>query len=309
ANIGFSSHKNDGTSNPALISGQLRLYQKSNQNSTKGGSIKIYAKNNAVITKVVVYASGSAGDGPAGYSVDSTTEVGTWPDGTTIYTMNNLTATDYVEFYNKGTSNSTRTYVDYFEVTYSLPVTGDHTITVTQPVGGTITPGTSSVENGGSIAFTATPESICYAFSHWVVDGANAGSANPYQFTNVTEDHTITAVFNVTGTYEIVATAGANGSISPSGTTVVNCGEDQTYTIIPNAGYMIADVLVNGVSVGAVASYTFENVTEDQTIAVSFVEYEAPDYYEGIGVFEKITSLEDLTDGYYVVANETDAFA
>src|SRR5690606_15699840 len=99
---------------PALNGGQLRLYQ----NATKGGSIKIYAKNNAVITKVVVYASGSDGDGPAGYSVDNTTEVGTWPDGTTIYTMNNLTATDYVEFYNKGTSGSTRTYVDYFEVTY-----------------------------------------------------------------------------------------------------------------------------------------------------------------------------------------------
>src|SRR5690606_36495705 len=146
-----------------------------------------------------------------------------------------------------------------------------------------------------------TPESVCYTFSHWVVDGVNAGSANPYEFTNVTADYTITAVFNATGTYEIAATAGANGSISPNGTTEVNCGEDQTFTIIPDAGYMIAEVLVNGVSVGAVASYTFENVTEDQTIAVSFVEYEAPDYYDGIGVFEKITSKSDITEGYYVV--------
>src|SRR5690606_597718 len=38
-------------------------------------------------------------------------------------------------------------------------------------------------------------------------------------------------------------------------------------------------------------------------------EYEAPDYYDGIGVFEKITSISDLTDGYYVITNETDAFA
>src|SRR5690606_27018920 len=83
--------------------------------------------------------------------------------------------------------------------------------------------------------------------------------------------------------------------------TVVNCGEDQTYTIIPNAGYMIADVLVNGVSVGAVASYAFENVTQNHTIAASFVEYEAPDYYDGIGVFEKITSVSDITEGYYVI--------
>src|SRR5690554_5516412 len=116
ANIGFSSHKNEGTSNPALNGGQLRLYQ----NATKGGSIKIYAQNGVTITSVVVYASGSAGDGPAGYSVDDTTEVGSWPDGTTVYTMDNLSATEYVEFYNKGTSSSTRTYVDSFEVTYTL---------------------------------------------------------------------------------------------------------------------------------------------------------------------------------------------
>src|SRR5690606_11697928 len=156
-------------------------------------------------------------------------------------------------------------------INYELAaVTGDHTITVIQPIGGDITPGTTGVEDGGNVSFLATPESVCYTFSHWVVDGVNAGSANPYEFTNVTADYTITAVFNATGTYEIAATAGANGSISPNGTTEVNCGEDQTFIIIPNVGYTIADVLVNGVSVGAVAAYTFENVTEDQTIAVSF---------------------------------------
>src|SRR5690606_8926026 len=99
------------------------------------------------------------------------------------------------------------------------------------------------------------------------------------------------------------------GSISPSGTTEVTCGEDLNYTITADLGYAVADVLVNGVSVGAVVSYTFESVTEDQTITASFVEYEAPDYYDGIGVFEKITSISDLTDGYYVITNETDAFA
>src|SRR5690606_33853170 len=89
----------------------------------------------------------------------------------------------------------------------------------------------------------------------------------------------------------------------------VNCGEDQVFSIIPNVGYTIADVLVNGVSVGAIATYTFENVTEDHTISVTFEEYTAPDYYDGIGVFEKITSEVELTDGYYVVTNEADAFA
>src|SRR5690606_5564844 len=57
---------------------------------------------------------------------------------------------------------------------------------------------------------------------------------------------------------------------------------------------------------GDVATYTVENVTENQTIAVSFVEYVAPENYDGIGVFEKITSVSDLTDGYYVIVNENE---
>src|SRR5690606_16215638 len=69
---------------------------------------------------------------------------------------------------------------------------------------------------------------------------------------------------------------GANGSINPSGTVEVNCGADQTFTITADSGYAVADVLVNGVSVGAVTTYTFENVTEDQAISASFVEYTGP---------------------------------
>src|SRR5690606_21615443 len=113
-NISFSSHKNGGTSNPVINNGQLRLYQ----NATKGGSIKIYAHNGVTITNVTVYSSHNDGDGPAGYSIDNDIELGSWPDGTTVYTINNISSSNYVEFYNKGTSSSTRTYVDYFEVTY-----------------------------------------------------------------------------------------------------------------------------------------------------------------------------------------------
>ena len=47
-------------------------------------------------------------------------------------------------------------------------------------------------------------------------------------------------------------------------------GADQTFTITPDASYHVADVLVDGVSVGAVTSYTFTNVTADHTIEASF---------------------------------------
>ena len=71
--------------------------------------------------------------------------------------------------------------------------------------------------------------------------------------------------------HTIKATAGANGSISPSGWTSVREGWDQTFTITPDKGYAVAKVLVDGKSVGAVTSYTFKNVTKDHTIEAVFM--------------------------------------
>ena len=72
--------------------------------------------------------------------------------------------------------------------------------------------------------------------------------------------------------YTIKATAGTNGSISPSGWTSVRDGRDQTFTITPDKGYAVAKVLVDGKSVGAVKSYTFKNVTKDHTIEAIFMK-------------------------------------
>ena len=72
--------------------------------------------------------------------------------------------------------------------------------------------------------------------------------------------------------YTIKATAGTNGSISPSGWTSVRDGRDQTFTITPDKGYAVAKVLVDSKSVGAVKSYTFKNVTKDHTIEAIFMK-------------------------------------
>lgn len=78
--------------------------------------------------------------------------------------------------------------------------------------------------------------------------------------------------------HTITATAGAHGSITPSGSVSVDYGEDQAFTIAAHDGWRIVAVTVDGTPVGVVDSYTFEDVTEDHTITATFgkqVIYEA----------------------------------
>jgi hypothetical protein len=68
----------------------------------------------------------------------------------------------------------------------------------------------------------------------------------------------------------VAASAGAHGSISPQGVVSVVNGLSQSFTITPGANYHVNDVVVDGTSVGAVTGYTFDNITSDHTISVSF---------------------------------------
>jgi C1A family cysteine protease len=98
-------------------------------------------------------------------------------------------------------------------------------------------------------------------------------------------DYTITVSFDtgplsglVTSSYiikvlkscTITSSSTPGGSISPSGTITVNYGDSKTFTINPDKGYKISDVKVDGKSVGAVSTYTFEKVIDNHTIEVTF---------------------------------------
>ncbi len=82
-------------------------------------------------------------------------------------------------------------------------------------------------------------------------------------------------------THEISVTVGEHGRIAPdgagSGIVYVDDGNNQEFEIEANQGYEIEDVLVDGVSVGTVSSYTFENVTGDRSIEATFIVSDEPD--------------------------------
>jgi hypothetical protein len=149
-------------------------------------------------------------------------------------------------------------------------------ITATSGNGGTISPsGAVVVEHDKSQTFSITPYTG-YHIQDVKVDGNSVGAVTTYSFTNVTTDHTIAATF-AKDTYTITASASSGGSIFPSGSVTVNHGEDQILTITPDTDFHIADVLVDGVSVGAVSTYTFTNVTKDHSINVFFSNIDPSD--------------------------------
>jgi YD repeat-containing protein len=151
--------------------------------------------------------------------------------------------------------------------TLTISVVFGNPITASAGANGTISPpGSTYVANNGSQTYTIVP-AVGYAILNVLVDGASVGAGTSYTFSKVTASHTISATF---GRGIITASAGANGSISPSGATVVPGNGSQTYTITPATGYFVANVLVDGVSVSGLTSYPFMNVTTNHTISATF---------------------------------------
>jgi hypothetical protein len=142
-------------------------------------------------------------------------------------------------------------------------------ITPTAGANGSITPGTPQTVNyGDSITFTITADTG-YHIGDVRVDGVSQGTIGTYTFNNVIANHTITAAFAI-NTYIITPTAGSNGSITPSTPQMVIYGDSITFTIVPTAGYAIAEVRVDGVSQGSIGSYTFSAVAANHSITAAF---------------------------------------
>lgn len=146
---------------------------------------------------------------------------------------------------------------------------------------GSISPaGAIAVAEGENKTFTITPDANT-TIDYVLVDGVNVGAVTSYTFSSILSDHTIEVFFNepvITPTYSITASSGSHGSITPSGETTVEEGQSLEYSFSANSGYQVDYVTIDGISQGALSSYTFTNVSNNHTIAVYFTATTAPTY-------------------------------
>ena len=146
-----------------------------------------------------------------------------------------------------------------------------YTITASAGSGGSISPSGAVIVNQGASQVFSISANTGYHIVDVVAGGVSRGAVSSYTFTNVQANAAISATFAVnTVTYTITASAGSGGSISPSGAVIVNQGASQVFSIVPNSGYIVASLMVDGVSAGFGHSYTFTNVIASHTIAVTF---------------------------------------
>jgi hypothetical protein len=248
-------------------------------NSAFEGGGGIYNSGTLTITSSTISGNSTDGDGGGIYNVGD--------DGSITITSStisgNSTGTWGGGISNSGTLTITGSTISNNSATYSgggIDISyGSLTITAS-----TISDNSADWDGGGIYKYngTLTIGGVSPAEKNTICGnrkGANPSldqqirdSSSGDLYETCKDTNNISAYCGVTPeTYTITASAGSNGSINPSGNITVNQGSDKSFTITPDTGYQIDNVLVDGSSVGAVSSYTFINVTEDHSISATFI--------------------------------------
>jgi len=154
--------------------------------------------------------------------------------------------------------------------TYKLVLSQKISITPIPGEGGKFEPSTSvSLEKGATQTFSIIPDS-CHIISDVIVNGYSKGPVTEYTFENVQVNQEIKAIF-APKTFTIDSSAGTGGTIEPSGNLSNDCGTNQCFFISSNDEYYeIGDVVVDGVSKGAINEFCFNNIQKDHTIQATF---------------------------------------
>ncbi|HMD13110.1 MAG TPA: hypothetical protein VKI62_00650, partial [Bacteroidota bacterium] len=168
-----------------------------------------------------------------------------------------------------GTGDSISSYINYnpwyLDAAKTMPSVFTLTVNATN---GTVTknPNQATYNAGTSVQLTASPNTG-YHFVSW--SGDTSSTVNPLTIIMNT-NKTLTANFAIT-TFTITPSAGSNGQISPSTPVTANYGSNQHFTFIPNTGYHVDSVFVDGIqNTDSLSGFTFSNVTATHTIRITF---------------------------------------
>jgi hypothetical protein len=151
----------------------------------------------------------------------------------------------------------------------------------------TVNPGTGTYANSVTVTLTALDNQDPNPVIRYTTDGSTPDPSSPIYaaslvFTQTTTlkyfatdsvglmESPKTAVHTITTGFTINATAGVNGTITPSGVVMVQPNASQTFSLVPNGNHKIATLTVDGASVTPNDTYTFSDVTANHTISVTF---------------------------------------
>lgn len=146
------------------------------------------------------------------------------------------------------------------------------TISIRETTNGSISPATTQTVSYGNDLLLEVEADYGYELKELLLNGldvANLVEDGKYTIEDVKQNYIVVASFDLVK-HTITATSNFGGEVGPEGTTLVTHGEMQNYVFSPSEGYRVKDVKINGVSVGSVNSYLFENVLTNQTVEVEF---------------------------------------
>lgn len=264
----------DGSIGTYLLSANITRTQITNSytvsvtaNPTNGGTVSGGGTYNQG-TSCTVHATANTG-----YSFVNWTENGNQVSTNANYTF---------------TVNNNRNLIANFQV--QQPQQYNISVTANPSNGGYVTGGGTYNQSAScTVHATATSGSV---FTNWTENGSQVSTNANYTFT-VNGNRNLVANF-AQSTYTIQASAGANGIITPSGTVTVAQGANQSFAMIPDTGFEVQNVYIDGNSVGALTSYTFTNVNANHQIYVTFIQVDSMEENNDveIAVYPNPTSSE-----------------
>ena len=132
-----------------------------------------------------------------------------------------------------------------------------------------------TASKGQTIKYRFFPESG-YAINELIVDGQYMGHLSTYEFKSISDNHTLSISFKLAENYTITSSAGIGGNIAPEGIININENKTKSFSITPQTGYILHDVIVDSLSIGCVYNYTFKNIQQNHTIHANFKSIAPP---------------------------------